>query len=97
MWSAHTTGDYHQVVDNLKGIPIEGDDAAVGHGHVEVAKKMALEAIDSSKGQDVAFSVSLSGHTSTKRSFSVTASVTAMQNGPDETPPIPPGTPPGPA
>lgn len=83
-WQASATGDYHQVVGQIKGAKPEGDDLAAEHGHIQAAKDAALAIVDTQKESGSTFAVSLFGHTSTKRSYQIGTNVTVTQNTPEE-------------
>lgn len=74
-WSASISGEFHQVVKDLRNLQITGDQRAADLGHVETAKEMALCAVDKERDSKVTFSVSLYGHAGTEDSYNVGANV----------------------
>lgn len=75
-WSRGFTGTYHEVVDQLRAFQPSSDVVATQFDHTQIAKDSALVVIESRKGLDVVFSVSIGGHSNSKDSFSVSSHVT---------------------
>lgn len=74
-WSQGFSGAYHDVVGQIKAYQPSTDNLATQFDHVQIAKDSALVVLDSRKGLDVVFSVSLGGHSNSKDSFSVSSNV----------------------
>lgn len=81
-WSASLSGEFHEVVKALRNLHPTGDPKAVEYGHTEIAKEMALCAVDKAP-TGVKFAISLSGHTASKTSYNVYANVSTVELPPD--------------
>lgn len=73
-WSASASGEFHEVVKKLRNLQVDGDQKAI-----ELAKEMALCAIDTQKAPNVIFSVSLYGHSGTEDSYNTGANVSVSR------------------
>jgi hypothetical protein len=77
-WNVSLQGEFHQIVKGLRNLTIQGDQRAIEFGHDKIAIEMALCAVDKAPTGSL-FVVSLSGHSTDRRTFSVSANVTATE------------------
>jgi hypothetical protein len=78
-WSASLSGEFHEIVKAVRNLEVTGNDRAIELGHVEVAKEMALCAIDKERKPNVKFFVTISGHVASERVYNVAVNVSVAE------------------